>query len=102
MAASDYYYGYPTSYVDGELRFDDTGEPVTTTYKSRPCGHCGLMATPEGHDGCLGALPGVMNACCGHGGKSTNKPYVQFRDGTDLTGDEAIREIRRLKNDNDH
>lgn len=41
------------------------------------CGHCGLDATPEGHDGCLGTLPGdVMNACCGHG--NNDSAYIQF------------------------
>lgn len=41
------------------------------------CGHCGLIATPEGHDGCLGDLsPHVKNACCGHGNDSA--AYIQF------------------------
>lgn len=42
----------------------------------RACGHCGKPNTPEGHDACLGALPGVINACCGHG--SPNEAYVQY------------------------
>lgn len=25
------------------------------------------MPTPDGHDACLGELPGVKYACCGHG-----------------------------------
>jgi len=40
------------------------------------CGHCGRDATPEGHDGCVGTLIGVMNACCGHG--NPEAAYVQF------------------------
>lgn len=40
------------------------------------CGECGLRPTIEGHDACIGTLPNVMNACCGHGGR--NEPYVQF------------------------
>lgn len=39
------------------------------------CGYCGLTNTPEGHDGCLGTLPGVRNACCGHG--SPAEAYAQ-------------------------
>ena len=54
----------------------------------RPCGHCGMCNTPEGHDGCLGVLPGVTNACCGHG--SDNKSYVQFLRGTTIRGEDAI------------
>ena len=48
-------------YMDGQP-FDD----------SRPCVRCGRMPTPEGHDACLGTLPGVEHACCGHG---VTKPY---------------------------
>ncbi|MHB8896921.1 MAG: hypothetical protein ACYC99_17340 [Candidatus Geothermincolia bacterium] len=33
----------------------------------RPCKRCGRPPTPEGHDACLGHLPGVRSACCGHG-----------------------------------
>lgn len=53
----------------------------------RPCGHCGLANTHAGHDGCLGELPGVMNACCGHG---HDDPYVQFPDRTELRGEQAL------------
>ncbi|WP_421811733.1 hypothetical protein [Flagellimonas sp.] len=40
------------------------------------CDHCGLARTPEGHDGCIGSLDNVANACCGHG--ETKSAYVQF------------------------
>ena len=33
---------------------------------NRPCPHCGKPPTPEGHDACLGTVPGVRSACCGH------------------------------------
>ncbi|MGE0400826.1 MAG: Lar family restriction alleviation protein [Kofleriaceae bacterium] len=51
------------------------GTPVATDPR-RPCGHCGIANTPEGHDGCLGTLAGVDNACCGHG--EASDAYVQF------------------------
>lgn len=41
-----------------------------------PCEKCGNKPTIEGHDACIGTLPNIMNACCGHGGR--NEPYVQF------------------------
>ena len=53
------------------------------------CSYCGLARTAEGHDGCLGTLPGVMNACCGHGGQAEGA-YVQFCDGTRIADDEAL------------
>jgi len=50
----------------------DTGEPCEG--EERPCVRCGRMPTPEGHDACLGTLPGVRNACCGHG---VHEPYTE-------------------------
>lgn len=51
---------------DGERwRYLDTGEPAEGN--PRPCPHCGSLPTPEGHDACLGAIPGAAGACCGHG-----------------------------------
>ena len=66
-------------------RYWDNGEPTETT--NRPCGHCGIFKTEEGHDPCLGTLPGVMNACCGHG--RSESTYVQLADGTRLSGQDA-------------
>ena len=40
------------------------------------CDECRSNPTAEGHDACIGTLPNIMNACCGHGG--LNEPYVQF------------------------
>src|SRR5258707_458524 len=33
----------------------------------RPCVVCHQLRTPEGHDPCIANLPGVFQACCGHG-----------------------------------
>lgn len=99
MTARGHHYGHAMAYIDGEWRYEDTGEPVATTYKSRSCGHCGRPPTPEGHDGCLGTLPGVMNACCGHGG--TSEAYVQFTDGHSIRGRQAQQMIPLLKMNRD-
>ena len=61
--------------------------PVSSD-NDRQCGHCGKENTTEGYDACLGTLPGVMNACCGHGIDS--EAYVQFRNGSDIRGKDAI------------
>lgn len=76
--------GYNIEEADGVFVFSDTGLPVEDTWQERPCGACGRANTPEGHDGCLGTLPGVVNACCGHG--VTSEAYVMFVDDTILRG----------------
>lgn len=48
--------------------------------KPRTCPKCKNMPTEDGHDYCLGILPGVKNACCGHG----KEGYIMFNDGTVL------------------
>lgn len=76
--------------------YEDTGELVEHN-KDRACGHCGAENTPEGHDGCLGELPNVMNACCGHG--NPKLAYVQFWDKSGIYGEDAIYYINFLKYD---
>lgn len=68
------------------------------TPDDKPCHHCGLRKTPEGHDGCLGTLPGegIMNACCGHG--DTEDAYIQYWPGDRrIAGEEAVQEQMRLR-----
>ncbi len=48
-----------------------------------PCKVCGQLPTPEGHDACLGTLPGVSAACCGHG---KTEGYVMFDSGQVIRG----------------
>lgn len=45
-------------------------------YDKDICGHCKKSRTKEGHDGCVGTLEKVKNACCGHG--ETEQAYIQF------------------------
>lgn len=61
------------------------------------CQHCGLLPTPEGHDGCLGTLDKsvVMNACCGHG--DISQAYIQYWDSSCIRGEDAVRLICKLK-----
>ena len=44
----------------------------------RPCIRCGKYPSPEGHDACLGYIPNVRNACCGHGVRAG---YIQYKNG---------------------
>ncbi len=64
-------------------------------YAKEVCGHCGLKRTTEGHDGCVGTLKNVMNACCGHG--EIQMAYVQFDDTKRFSGQIAISYIKSTK-----
>ncbi len=82
-------------YFDGELwRYRDTGETTAGSWRERPCGRCKRMSTEEGHDSCLGSLPDVANACCGHG--DDTEAYIQFNDGLIVTGEPLATLIAQL------
>jgi len=50
----------------------------------RPCTKCKRKAKDYGgHDPCIAALPGVVNACCGHG---VHDGYISFKDGRTIRG----------------
>ena len=59
----------------------------------RPCGYCGLHNTAEGHDGCIGTLPNVMNAGCGHGCEMYR--YIQYLNGECVRGHEALEIMQK-------
>lgn len=68
---------------DGVTRYCDDLS-VLADDNLRPCKKCGLNPTDYGgHDPCIANLPGVRNACCGHG---IDEPYVEFDDGRWLYG----------------
>ena len=45
------------------------------------CPVCKQARKADGYDPCIPALPGVMFACCGHGGKVQNDGYIYFENG---------------------
>lgn len=51
---------------------DHTSADVT-----RPCALCGHMPLENGEDYCLGHIPGVKAACCGHGVKGYG--YILYK-----------------------
>jgi len=85
LSAKSLYRGHVINCKNSEW-FYDNGQPVAGVDK--PCGHCGKENTAEGHDGCLGTLNGVMNACCGHG--RIADAYVQFTNGKIIDGIDAV------------
>jgi hypothetical protein len=64
------------------------------------CAHCKKLPTPEGHDGCLGTLPNIMNACCGHGNNA--QAYIQYWSRDVIRGEYAVREQAVLKTGVNH
>lgn len=82
--------GHPIYLDDGGVwRFTDDDSVI----QERPCITCGEPCTPAGHDACLGSLPDVANACCGHG--SAESAYIHFVDGRVLEGADALAEFAK-------
>jgi len=60
------------------------------------CRRCGKTKNPfRGPDPCLGYLPDVKFACCGHG--RIGSAYVAMKDGRVLRGQAAIDLMEELK-----
>lgn len=85
--------GYPIESRGLNWVFPDIGLPVADTWEFRPCGYCGRENTDLGHDGCLGTIPGILNACCGHG--VIEEAFVQFSDGFTVEGVKALQLVGR-------
>ena len=86
MATTSYFRGYEIIYVNGEWRYKDTGE-VSGFDNVRPCKKCGrtFEGSNKGEpDPCIGNLPGVDNACCGHGVRKES--YIRFVNGVVIRG----------------
>ena len=79
MVARGYDHGYPIEYDDTKKQwvYSDTREVVKNN--PRLCKRCRESAAPEGYDTCLGRLPGVKAACCGHGVEGEG--YILFENG---------------------
>lgn len=80
------------TYRDKEynLRYIDTNNKIEEEF-GRPCRKCGRYSYPgkeengfwiEDYDSCLGQLPNVKHACCGHG---ISDGYILFENGIRLT-----------------
>jgi hypothetical protein len=68
---------------DGFADLRRKAERLRRRRETAPCELCGQLPTPEGHDACLGTLPGVKFACCGHG---KGPGYVVFETGHTIRG----------------
>jgi len=92
-------------YRGNKIELDGNNEYVYSDNKQRvkdnprPCGCCGKVRDENSHDGCIGVLRWVMNACCGHG--ETQKAYIQLSNGFCVRGQAAIIIINVLKRTRD-
>jgi hypothetical protein len=76
---------------DSDEFYVDTGE--LATYE-RPCAACGLVAGEDGPDPCIGTIPGVDYACCGHG--DPTGAYIGWSSGSTSRGSAAcVRDWER-------
>lgn len=66
--------GWEIEWVPGYWVYADTQVPVDAE-PDRPCARCRQPPTPEGHDACLGTIPGAVSACCGHG---VEGPFILY------------------------
>lgn len=83
MTARNSLRGHPLVWLDDRWVYeDDHAELPSRGGKIRPCKKCGALF-PQGEvDPCLGLLPGVQSACCGHGLRPGS--YVHFTTGVVL------------------
>lgn len=95
MTARSKMNGHDIEYVSGDWVYSDTKESTMTQHGTRSCSHCKQYCTPEGHDACLGTLPGVTNACCGHG--ILEDTFVQICGGEFVVGETAAKIIEVLR-----
>jgi len=63
--------------------------------KNLKCPKCNKEATEDGHDPCLGALPGVRAACCGHGIDEIYG-YIWFKNDIHISGHFTVEKLTPL------
>ena len=87
MTVKGYFRGHPIIFIDGKWLYEDTLRQAGFGYEVRPCKKCGKVfegSNVGDPDPCLGNLPGVDNACCGHGVRGQS--YIRFINGVVIRG----------------
>lgn len=85
-----YFRGHPIIFINNKWVFEDNYELLPGyggNPKPRACKKCGSKHEMHESDSCLGDLPGVDNACCGHGVRE--QAYIRFTNGTIVRGFEV-------------
>lgn len=89
MSAHQHLRGHPITYTKNGWVYDDTQEPITDN--ERPCIKCRHLPTKEGHDHCLGYIPELRSACCGHGKEPS---YIVLENGLHLNSRFNFHELK--------
>ena len=87
-----YSLGYQIEYLNNQWVYSDTKESIIDNI--RPCKYCGHYPIIHRYDYCLGKLPNVTSACCGH---NIEKSYVVFNDGRYKQFD-SVKELKKYFN----
>ena len=88
MTARSRHRGHRIEWEGHKWVFTDYGYPAMRLYgKERPCTRCDNIS--RGPDFCLGRMPSVRQACCGHG--HPEDAYFTFHNGVEVRGEEAVR-----------
>ncbi len=89
--------GHPVSLVDDDWQYED-GTSATHADSIKPCKKCRKRNggyNNEDPDPCLGRLPGVKFACCGHGNRED--AYILFDNGLVVQGFDKIKQGEESK-----
>ena len=84
-SAHSFYRGWAIEWTGDSWIYADTKQPLPGWGgEARPCKRCGAIMNDHEADKCLGNLPGVDNACCGHGVRE--QAYIRFTNGLTIEG----------------
>ena len=91
MTARSYFRGHSTIWKNNKWVYEDNGDDAGFNGIVRSCKKCGAVFQGSNvgePDPCLGNLPGVDNACCGHG--VPEQAYIRFTNGVVIKGFDKI------------
>ena len=93
--SKSYFRGHPTIWVKNQWLYEDTKTRAGCGGEERTCKKCCGKASEDSGNGyvdpCMGLLPGVANACCGHGVRS--RAYIRFNNGVEICGFKIVRVV---------
>ena len=101
ISGRSHFRGHPIIYIKEQWFYEDNKKPIPGWGgENRPCIKCGSSKwSGEGEvDECLGVLPGVTNACCGHG--IQKHAYICFENGVVLRGFKVSEKLKGKSNGN--
>lgn len=95
MTARGQWRGHAINSDNGEDWFYSDNLDLVSRDRDRDCKLCGIPNDYTGHDPCIRNLPGVVNACCGHGDHS--QAYIMYKNGDTVRGADALHAALVMK-----